>query len=46
MTVVVVVEEDEEDSADGVDPGLLEEKVEDSVSTTRIWSFLTHYSSS
>ena len=44
MTVGVVVVE--EDSADGIDPGLLEEIVEDSVSTTRIWSFLTHYSSS
>ena len=42
-----MVEEEEggNDSAGGIDPGLLEEKVEGSIWAPRIWSLLTHYSS-
>ena len=45
MPVVVEEEEEEENSAGGIDPGLHEEKGENSVQATRIWGFLTHYSS-
>jgi hypothetical protein len=43
VLVVVVVEES--DFAGRIDPGLHEEKVEDSIWATRIWSFPTHFSS-
>ena len=42
---VVEVEEEGDDSAGGIDTGLHEEKVEDSIWANWIWSFLTQYSS-
>ena len=43
--VLVVVVEEESDFAREIDPGLHNEKIENSIWATRIWSFLTHYSS-